>query len=150
MNELASAMFAASIFFTLMIAPELFADQITENPESLYAGYVNMVGSQQNLAFISLGVALLIFGSFFIRYYNARIIVNVVAIVYTSFITASYIFNYPNLGLGLLMIMIIWQIYETNKLIDESEDEKSKQIIKKSLGKEENKDDSRERTKNSK
>lgn len=149
MYELASAMFAASIFFTLMIAPELFAEQIAENPESLYAGYVNMVGSQQNLAFISLGVTVLIFGSFFIRNYNTRIMVNVVATVYTSFITASYIFNYPNLGLGLLMIMIIWQIYETNKLIDESEDEKSKKILQKSLEKEEIEDDSRERTNNS-
>lgn len=149
MYELASAMFAASIFFTLMIAPELFADQITQNPESLYAGYVNMVGSQQNLAFISLGVTMLIFGSFFIRNYNTRIIVNVVAIVYSSFITASYVFNYPNLGLGLLMIMLIWQIYETNKLIDESEDEKSKKILQKSLGKEEIEDDSKKRTNNS-
>lgn len=137
MNELASAMFAASIFFTLMIAPDLFAERIAENPESLYAGYVNMVGSQQNLAFISLGVTMLIFGSFFIRNYNARIMVNVVAIVYASFITASYIFNYPNLALGLLVIMIIWQIYETNKLIDKSEDEKSKKILRKSLEKEE-------------
>lgn len=137
MNELASAMFAASIFFTLMIAPELFADRIAENPESLYVGYVEMVGSQQNLAFISLGVTVLIFGSFFIRNYNTRIMVNVVAIVYSSFITASYVFNYPNLALGLLVIMIIWQIYETNKLIDESEDEKSKKILQKSLEKEE-------------
>ncbi|HBV22277.1 MAG TPA: hypothetical protein DEB42_00600 [Jeotgalicoccus sp.] len=150
MSELASAMFAASIFFTLMIAPELFAERIAENPESLYQGYVAMVGSQQNLAFISLGVTMLIFGSFFIRNYNARIMVDTVAIVYTSFITASYVFNYPNLALGLLVIMIIWQIYETNKLIDESEDEKSKQILKKSLEKEEIEDDSRERTKNSK
>lgn len=137
MNELASAMFAASIFFTLMIAPELFADRIAENPDSLYQGYVEMVGSQQNLAFISLGVTVLIFTSFFIRNYNVRILVSVVAIVYTSFITASYVFNYPNLALGLLVIMIIWQIYEANKLIDESEDEKSKQILKKSLEKEE-------------
>lgn len=137
MNELASAMFAASIFFTLMIAPELFAERIAENPESLYVGYVDMVGSQQNLAFISFGVTVLVFVSFFIRNYNVRIMVNVVAIVYTSFITASYVFNYPNLALGLLVIMIIWQIYETNKLIDESEDEKSKQILKKSLEKEE-------------
>lgn len=137
MNELASAMFAASIFFTLMIAPELFADRIAENPESLYQGYVDMIGSQRNLALISLGVTMLIFGSFFIRNYNMRIMVNVTAIVYTSFITASYVFNYPNLALGLLVIMIIWQIYETNKLIDESEDEKSKLILKKSLEKEE-------------
>lgn len=155
MNELASAMFAASIFFTLMIAPELFAEKIAENPESLYVGYVEMVGSQQNLAFISLGVTVLIFGSFFIRNYNTRIMVNVVAIVYTSFITASYVFNYPNLALGLLVIMIIWQIYETNKLIDESEDEKSKKILQQSLNskdfleKEEIEDDSKKRTNNS-
>lgn len=137
MNELTSLMFAAYVWFTLTVAPNFFEDAIANNPDSLYVGYIAMVGSQQNLAFISLGVTVLIFGSFFIRNYNTRIMVNVVAIVYTSFITASYIFNYPNLGLGLLVIMIIWQIYETNKLIDESEDEKSKRIIKKSLEKEE-------------
>lgn len=153
MNELASAMFAASVFFTLIIAPELFAERIADNPDSLYQGYIAVVGSQQNLAMISLAVALAIFGSFFVRNYNIRILTNVVSIVYTSFITASYVFNYPNLALGLLVIVIIWQIYETNKLIDESEDEKSKRILKHSLqGKsvleKENKDESREKTNN--
>src|SRR5699024_9714067 len=105
MSELASAMFAASIFFTLMIAPELFAERIAENPESLYVGYVAMVGSQANVAVISLGVTVLMFGCFFVVNYNAGIMLNVVAIVYTSFIAASYVFNYPNLALGLLVII---------------------------------------------
>lgn len=134
-NELASIMFAAYIFFTLMIAPDLFADRIAENPDSLYKGYVDMVGSQRNLAFISLAVTLIIFLSLFVRNYNVRILINVVSIIYSSFITASYVFNYPNLALGLLIIMVIWQIYETNKLVDESEDEKSKMILNNSLSK---------------
>lgn len=135
MNELASIMFAAYIFFTLMIAPDLFADRIAENPDSLYKGYVDMVGSQRNLAFISLAVTLIIFLSLFVRNYNVRILINVVSIIYSSFITASYVFNYPNLALGLLIIMVIWQIYETNKLVDESEDEKSKMILNNSMSK---------------
>lgn len=133
MDELASVLFAGSIFFTLLVAPEMFADRIAENPDSLYVGYINIVGSQQNLAIISLGVGLLIFASFFTRIYNLRILSNVVGIIYTTFITASYIFNYPNLSLGLLVIMVIWQIYETNRLIDEGEDEKSKKILERSL-----------------
>src|SRR5699024_337556 len=102
MYELATVMFAGSIFFTLMIAPDLFANQIAMNPDSLYAGYVDVVGSQRNLAFIALGVALLSFASFFIRCFNIRILVNSLGIVFTTFITASYVFNYPNLALGLL------------------------------------------------
>ena len=133
MYELAIVMFAGSIFFTLMIAPDMFADQIALNPDSLYAGYVDVVGSQRNLAFIALAVAVVSFGSFFIRNFNIRILINSLGIVFTTFITASYLFNYPNLGLGLLMIMIIWQIYEVNKLIDKSEDEKAKKILNKCL-----------------
>lgn len=133
MYELAIVMFAGSIFFTLMIAPDLFAEQIAMNPDSLYAGYVDVVGSQRNLAFIALAVAVVSFGSFFIRNFNIRILINSLGIVFTTFITASYLFNYPNLGLGLLMIMIIWQIYEVNKLIDKSEDEKAKKILNKCL-----------------
>lgn len=133
MYELAIVMFAGSIFFTLMIAPNMFADQIALDPNSLYAGYVEVIGSQQNLALISLVVAIITFASFFIRNYNIRILINSIGIVFTTFITASYLFNYPNLGLGLLMVMIIWQIYEVNKLVDKSEDEKAKKILKKSL-----------------
>lgn len=142
MDELAAVLFAGSIFFTLLVAPNLFAEQIAENPESLYVGYVAIVGSQQNLAIISLIVSAIVFASFFTRIYNLRIMSNVIGIIYTTFITASYVFNYPNLALGLLVIMIIWQIYETNQLIDESEDEKSKKILAKSLKEtEENEED---------
>lgn len=142
MDELATVLFAGSIFFTLLVAPELFAERIAENPESLYVGYVALVGSQQNLAIISLIVSAIVFASFFTRVYNLRIISNVIGIIYTTFITASYVFNYPNLSLGLLVIMIIWQIYETNQLIDESEDEKAKKILAKSLKEtEENEED---------
>lgn len=144
MYELATVMFAGSIFFTLMIAPDLFANQIEQNPESLYAGYVDVVGSQRNLAFIALAVAIVSFGSFFIRSYNIRILINSLGIVFTTFITASYVFNYPNLALGLLMIMIIWQIYEVNKLIDKSEDEKARKILKHSLIESEKEEDKNE------
>lgn len=155
MYELATAMYAASVFFTLAIAPELFAERIAENPDSLYQGYIDVVGSQSNLALISLVVTGLIFGSFFIRSFNVRIMIGVIGIIYTTFITASYVFNYPNLALGLLIIMIIWQIYEVNKLINKSEDEKSKRILQQSLHsetyleKEEIEDEPRKRTNNS-
>lgn len=142
MDELATVLFAGSIFFTLLVAPELFAERIAENPESLYVGYVALVGSQQNLAIISLIVSAIVFATFFTRIYNFRIMSNVIGIIYTTFITASYIFNYPNLALGLLVIMIIWQIYELFQLIDESEDEKAKKILAKSLKEtEENEED---------
>ena len=142
MHELATVLFASSIFFTSLVAPDLFADRIAENPESLYVGYVALVGSQVNLAIISIIVALLLFMTFFTKNYSVRILANITGIIYTTFITASYIFNYPNLALGLLVIMIIWQIYELYQLIDESEDEKSKKILAKSLKEtEENEED---------
>ncbi|WP_354542443.1 hypothetical protein [Salinicoccus halitifaciens] len=133
MNELATMMFACSIFFTLLVAPDLFAEMIADNPESLYVGYIAIVGSQQNLAFISLGVGVIIFSSFFTKNYTLRIMTNIAGITYTTFITASYVFDYPNLVLGLLVVMIIWQIHETYQLIDESEDEKAKKILVNSL-----------------
>lgn len=133
MHELATVLFAGSIFFTLLVAPDLFADRIAENPESLYVGYVALVGLQVNLAIISIAVAMIMFITFFTKNFNVRILANITGIIYTTFITASYIFNYPNLALGLLVIMIIWQIYETYRLIDESEDEKSKKILSKSF-----------------
>lgn len=142
MHELATVLFAGSIFFTLLVDPNLFANRIAENPESLYVGYVALVGSQVNLAIISIVVAMLLFVTFFVRNYNVKILANITGIIYTTFITASYIFNYPNLALGLLVIMIIWQIYELFNLIDESEDEKAKKILTKSLKEtEENEED---------
>lgn len=135
MNELATLMFAGSVFFTLMLAPTMFADAIALNPDSLYQGYIDMVGTQRNLAFISLGVFVAMFASFFTRVYNIRILVNSAALVYTTFIAASYLFNYPNLSIGLIVVIIIWQIYEINKLIDSSEDCKAERVLKESLEK---------------
>lgn len=155
MNELTSLMFAAYVWFTLTVAPNFFEDAIANNPDSLYVGYIAMVGSQQNLAWISLAVAAIVFGSFFIRNYNARILVNCISIVYFTFIAASYVFNYPNLALGLLLVVVVWHIYETNRLINKSEDEKSKRILQQSLNsedyleKEEIENEARKRTEDS-
>lgn len=106
-NELATVMFAALIFFASVMAPDLFADGI---------------------ATISLIVALIAISSLYIEAHNIRIVINIVGIAYITFITASYLLIYPLL-LTLAVIMIIWLIHESFKLVDDGEEAKCKKIL---------------------
>lgn len=129
LSELAVTIFAGYMALTLTVAPTMFEDAIANNPESMYANYMMLLGTQSNLAWISLTVALASFAALFTEHYTVRMLTSVLGLVYFTFISASYLFNYPNIGLGIVILVISWLFIELWKLIDESEEVKKRQII---------------------
>lgn len=128
LNEAIIIGYATYVWFTLSVDPEFFYNSIADNPESMYAMYMAFLGTQKNLALISLGLALLNAGILFTHNYILRILSNLIGIVYFAILAASYIFSYPNLGLGLSSIMIVILIFDVNRLIDEYTEEKKRKI----------------------
>src|SRR5699024_6391360 len=117
------------MFFTLMIDPNWMYANIAENPDSMYVAYLNLLGSQFNIAIFSLIVAVVTMGILFTQNYTFRIVVNLIGLIYFTIISASYIFSYPNLGLGLAAIIVVTQINNINMLIDEKQEERKRKII---------------------
>ncbi len=129
LNEAVIIGYASYVWFTLTIDPEFFYNSIAENPASMYAMYTAFLGSQTNLALFSLALALANIGVLFTRNYVIRVITSITGIVYFTILAASYIFSYPNLGLGLSAIMIVILIFDVNRLIDEYAESKKKEIF---------------------
>lgn len=129
LNELAIILFAGYMAITLAVAPSMFEDAIANNPESLYANYMKILGTQSNMAWISLAIALASFATLFTEQFTVRILMNVAGLVFFTFISASFLFNYPNIGLGAVVLVVVWLFIELWKLIDESEEVKKRKII---------------------
>lgn len=121
-------MFSLYVWFTLSVAPELF---VSTNGKSgkIYATYIGMVGTQQNLAWISLGVSLLYLFNLFTRKYSIITIVHVIGIIYYMFINASFLINYPNIAFGVFSLATVWLFMDLMKLIDIQEEEKKLKIM---------------------
>lgn len=117
------------VWFTLMFDPNFFYRAIDSNPESMYAAYINFLGSQQNLAIFSLILAIITAAVLFTENYTLRIISALIGLIYFTILAASYIFSYPNLGLGLSAILVAILIFNINKLIDQREEAKKKKIF---------------------
>lgn len=127
-EEILVLLFSTYVWFTLLVDPTLFDVRIESSGESIYGTYVKMVGSQQNLAWISLGVATLYFFGLFIHHINVLILIHVIGTVYYAFITASFLLNYPNIGLGALGLLSLWLMYKIYNEIDISEEIKKEKI----------------------
>ena len=128
-NETAVIGYGFYMFFTLLIEPNWMYANIEKNPDSMYVAYLNLLGSQLNIAVFSLIVALVTMGILFTQNYTFRIAVNLLGLVYFTIISASYIFSYPNLGLGLAAIIVVTQISNINMLIDEQQEGRKRKII---------------------
>ncbi|WP_414055181.1 hypothetical protein [Macrococcus equi] len=126
-NEIFVMMFSLYVWFTLSVEPELFTSTNGKSGD-IYETYIGMVGTQQNLAWISLGVSLLYFANLFTRKYGIITIVHVIGLIYYMFINASFLINYPNIAFGVLSLVSIWLFMDLMKLIDITEEEKARKI----------------------
>ena len=122
-------MFSLYMWFTLTVDPNLFIDGSTNKADSVYATYIDMDGSQQNLAWISLAVSVLFFLILFTARYSILITIHIVGLIYYFFITASFLLNYPNIAFGIMSLVSIALFVEIMHLIDESEDAKKTKIL---------------------
>lgn len=128
-NESAVIGYASYMFFTLLIGGEWMFRAIQNNPESMYAAYLDFLGSQTNLAVFSLAVALVTIFILFVENYIFRIVVNLIGLVYFTILAASYVFSYPNLGLGLALIFVLMMVANINRLIDEQQEDRKRKIM---------------------
>lgn len=122
-------MFSLYVWFTLSVAPDLFTTTKGKSGE-IYKTYIGMVGTQQNLAWISLSVSLLYLFNLFTRKYSIITIVHVIGIIYYMFINASFLINYPNIAFGVFSLATVWLFMDLMKLIDIQEEEKKHIIMK--------------------
>lgn len=121
--------YAGYMWFTLSVDPNWLYQSIEENPDSMYAAYLNFLGSQFNVAMFSLLVAILMIIVLFFQNYTLRIAANLVGLIYFTILSASYVFSYPNLGLGLALIFTTLLVANINRLIDEQQEVKKHKII---------------------
>lgn len=128
-NESAVIGYAAYMFFTLLVNRGWMFQVIQDNPESMYATYLEFLGSQTNLAVFSLAVALVTIFILFVENYIFRIAVNLIGLVYFTILAASYVFSYPNLGLGLALIFVLMMVININRLIDEQQEDRKRKIM---------------------
>lgn len=128
-NELGIMLFSLYMWFTLTVEPELFLSGSTEQADNVYKTYISMVGSQQNLAWISISVSALFFLVLFTQRYAILIAVHIIGLLYYFFITASFLLNYPNIAFGVMSLVSIPLFVEILNLVDASEDEKKQKII---------------------
>lgn len=130
-NEIGLMFFTAYMWFTLTVDPNLFFDGSTNKADSVYATYIQMVGSQQNLAWISLTVSVLFFLALFTKRYAIIITVHIIGLIYYFFITASFLINYPNVAFGVMSLVSIPLFIEILNQVDESEEHKKNKILEK-------------------
>lgn len=128
-SESAVIGYAGYMWFTLTIDNNWFYQAIEDDPDSMYAAYLETFQTQGNLALFSLILALVTMGILFIDNYLIRIIVNLLGLVYFTILSASYIFSYPNLGLGLALILVVAMIANINFLINEKVEKDKKKIM---------------------
>lgn len=124
--------FAVYIWFTLMVDADLFLSGIEKNSTSVYSTYIEMVGSQRNLAWLSLAVAVIVFTSLYIKKDTYLIFVAIIGFSYHMFITASFLINYPNIAFGIMSLFGVWLGARIYRLIDVSEEKKKEKILLKS------------------
>lgn len=125
--------YALYMSFTLMVDRNFLADGIARNPDSMYKMYLELLGSQQNVILVSLAVAFITCGVLFTQNYTVRIISSIVGLVYFTLLAVSFVFSYPNLGLGLAAIVVVIIITNVNLLIDEQNERMKKRIIQDSF-----------------
>ena len=128
-NETAVIGYGLYMWFTLSVDKNWMYENIEKNPDSMYVAYLNLLGSQTNIAIFSLIVAFLTMGMLFVSNYTFRIAISLLGLIYFTIISASYIFSYPNLGLGMSAILVITMIANINRLIDDQQEAKKKKII---------------------
>lgn len=121
--------FAVYIWFTLMVDADLFLSGIEKNSTSVYSTYIEMVGSQRNLAWLSLAVAVIVFTSLYIKKDTYLIFVAIIGFSYHMFITASFLINYPNIAFGIMSLFGVWLGARIYRLIDVSEEKKKEKIL---------------------
>ena len=129
-NEIVIMMFSLYMWFTLIVEPELFLRGGTDAAENVYTTYISMVGSQQNLAWMSLAVSALFFLILFTSRFSILLTVHIIGLIYYFFITASFLLNYPNIAFGVMSLVSIALFQEILRLIDESEERKKEKILK--------------------
>lgn len=117
------------MLFTLGVDPQLFQKAIERNPESMYVAYVDFMGSERNVMMFSAVTLLITVLTLFTNHYTPQIIVHVIGIIYFTIIVASYIFSYPNIGLGLGAIIVVKLIIDVNRVIDEQQEAHKRKII---------------------
>lgn len=127
-HEVGMMLFGVFMWFTLTIDKTLFV----ANDSGVYASYIAIVRNQENLANISIIVAIIILISFYIRNYTARFLVSALALLYFLFISASFWINYPNIASGVMLLVAIYLGAQMYHLIDMSEEVKKAKILQNS------------------
>ncbi|RXK19102.1 hypothetical protein [Macrococcus sp. DPC7161] len=128
-NEIFIMLFSLYVWFTLTVEPELFNVSNAKSGQ-IYATYISMVHSQQNLAWISLGISIMYLACLMFKNYGVIIFVHIIGLIYYLFISASFLINYPNIAFGVMSLVSIWLFMDLLKLIDLQEEEKKNKILK--------------------
>lgn len=123
------------MWFTLTLDRNFLEKGIEANPDSMYRMYLELLGTQQNVVNLSFAVAILTIIVLFVNNYTARIVVSIVGLVYFTLLAVSFVFSYPNLGLGLAAIVVVIIITNINLLIDEQSERAKKRIMCESVNK---------------
>src|SRR5699024_2235385 len=129
------------MMFTLAIDPDMFEAGIRQNPNTMYLEYTKFMGSEENVIISSAVLFILTVVGLFLKSYLYRIVILLLGITYFSVIVVSYTFNYPNIGLGIGMIIVIKLIFDANKLTDQHQEDEKQKVISNSLDIKEEDDD---------
>lgn len=129
LNETIIIAYGLYVWFTLSIDPNFFYTAIEKNPESMYAMYLEFLGSQGNVGIYSLVMSLLTGISLFIGNYTLRIVTGFFGLIYFTILAASYVFSYPNLGLGMALLIMGMIIFDINKIISAKEEQAKRKIL---------------------
>lgn len=128
MNEIFVMLFSLYMWFTLTVDPDLFHTTDGKRGD-VYKTYLDMVGSQRILAYMSLGVAITYLISLFVRKLVIIHLIHIIGLLFYFFITASYLLNYPNIAFGVMSMVSVWLFVDLLKLTDLIEEEKKQRIL---------------------
>ncbi|NBK47612.1 hypothetical protein MUA33_04890 [Staphylococcus delphini] len=122
--EIVIFLYALYVTFTLALEPSLFS----KIDNDVYKGYVNLLGSQSTLMHISLSVAIFYLIGFFTKRPILKLALNTIGFFYFGIVTSSFLLNYPNLGLGIMVIVLALIFRNLMCIIDEDERRKVAKI----------------------
>ena len=121
--------FGVYMAFTLLLDSNWMYESIAKNPESMYGTYLSFIGSQVKLAIFSIFLVICTASILFVDNYLIRIGVNILGLMYFTILAGSFVFTYPNIGLGTSMILVVMMVVNINRLIDEQQEERKRKII---------------------
>ncbi|KAA1039109.1 hypothetical protein ERX35_007795 [Macrococcus equipercicus] len=120
-HEAAMSLFAFITAITLIISPDMFDSR---GDLDIYTSYKQLFGSEENVVIASVIVLVLYFTMLFIEWDLYRFIVNLYGFVYIVCNAATFLTNYPTVGLAYALILVIGTVINMYKIITVSEEKR--------------------------